>query len=326
MIFKKKRKQIFLIGLIGISLILNLIPFKVYNSNFDDEEGLDDFKKPVASGFWSVDFIHIKNDNWSVSGDPWIQVNAGTENNPHIIENVTIDAGGTGYGLLIENSREYFIINNCTLLNTEEVYADDYNYGGLIVYNTTNGQITHNNFSFNNLDGLQIENCSNIAISNNVAHNNTYQGYSIDNSTQISFTENEAYFNEIGIWIDDMSYSNFTENTVYNNVLSEWGDGVKFGDDCIFINLSDNIIFNNTGDGIDLEDRSNNNIISNNDVYNNADNGIEIDNFCINNSVFGNDIYNNSGDGLYVANSSFQKIFENEIFNNTRNGILGIKC
>ncbi len=320
MIFNKKRRLIFLLGVICISLIFNFIPFNVNVSNFTEEE-IDDFNSPATSGFWSVDYIHIKNDNWSVSGDPWIQVNAGTQNSPHIIENVTIDAGGTGYGFFIEGCKEYFIINNCTALNTEQTFTANYDYGGLIVFNTTNGQITHNNFSFNGYHGLVIEDCSNIAISNNFAHNNTERGFSIDDSTRISFTENTAYFNDIGLRIDDMSYSNFTGNTVYNNTFDQYSDGVHFADDCIFINFSENIIFNNSGDGIEVEDRSNNNTISNNEIYNNGDNGIEIDDSCINNAIFGNDIYDNSGDGLYVFYSSYNSIFDNEIFNNTGTGV-----
>ncbi len=237
-----------------------------------------------------------------------------------------IHLNNTSYIQIVNNTiydhpQEGILSENCDFIDIIENEIFDINFYGVMVYNTTNGQIIHNNFSFNGWDGFAIENCSNLAISNNVAHNNSDNGFNIDNSTQISFTENVAYFNDIGIRIDDMSYSNFTENTVYNNILSEWGDGVKFADDCIFINFSENNIFNNTGDGIDVEDRSNNNTISNNDVYNNADNGIEIDDFCINNSVFGNEIYKNSGNGLYVANSSFQNIFENRISNNDGSGI-----
>ena len=103
------------LGVIFAFMNINYSSFfaiKEKNVKVREKEG-NNLKGPNLSGSWpNCPRIHIKDDNWSMTELDWIQVNAGTEGDPHIIENVTIDAGGVGSAILIENSSEYFIIRN----------------------------------------------------------------------------------------------------------------------------------------------------------------------------------------------------------------------
>ncbi|GAG59475.1 unnamed protein product, partial [marine sediment metagenome] len=64
---------------------------------------------------------------------------AGIENNPYIIENVSIDAQSSGSCINIQNSNDYFIIQNCILYS-----SNSYNTAGITLYNITNGKIINN--------------------------------------------------------------------------------------------------------------------------------------------------------------------------------------
>ena len=97
-----------------------------------------ELKNPLLSEFWDeedINFIHIKNDNWSAVELEWIQNNTGTWDDPHIIENITINAGKFGIGILIEDSSEHFIIQNCTIYNSTN---EAFNTAGIYLKNTNN--------------------------------------------------------------------------------------------------------------------------------------------------------------------------------------------
>ena len=108
--------------MVFVILVLVFENFIVFNNykketSLVDNKNLENFEKSKIknAGFWDendVPFIHIKSDNWSVSGDPWIQVGTGTWNDPHIIENITINGQNSRTCILIEDSNEYFIIQS----------------------------------------------------------------------------------------------------------------------------------------------------------------------------------------------------------------------
>ena len=62
--------------------------------------------------------IHI-NNNWSAAKAAGICTGNGTYSEPYIIEDLEIDAGGSGSGILIENSDVYVKIENCTVSDSE---------------------------------------------------------------------------------------------------------------------------------------------------------------------------------------------------------------
>ena len=90
------------------------------------------------SSFWVLNKIHI-NNNWSQTAQtyPWCS-GSGTLIDPYIIENVIINARNSGSCILIENSvSDYFIIRNCTLLNSSQGSTDK--EAGIKLVNTQKG-------------------------------------------------------------------------------------------------------------------------------------------------------------------------------------------
>ena len=147
----KKSKILITCGL--LFMILNIIStYNIFSGslsteriNMDDNEYIN-LKSPKNSGFWNVNFIHI-NGNWTTARTNlnWVQGGNGSWNDPYIIENVTIDALGSGCGILIENSSDYFIIRNCTISNGSI---------GIKIEKAKNAKITNNKIkNFNGLNG-----------------------------------------------------------------------------------------------------------------------------------------------------------------------------
>jgi parallel beta-helix repeat protein len=155
----------------------------------------------------------------------WIQNRTGTWNDPHIIENVTINGGKYGIGILIENSDDYFIIRNCSIYNSS---AGQFDKAGILLKNTNNGTLINNNLSYNNGSGLILENSINNTISsNNITYNKEYGISLIGQSQNNTITGNNIDNNTIyGILF------NYTTrwNTIYNNnftknEINAWDNG-----------------------------------------------------------------------------------------------------
>ncbi|MFW9867580.1 MAG: nitrous oxide reductase family maturation protein NosD [Candidatus Thorarchaeota archaeon] len=296
---KCKLKIIILtLGLIFAFLIgskIYIIEDKEYSDGTRETRKEVDFISPKNSAFWpNCPRIHIKNDNWSETTLDWIQVNSGTQNDPHVIENATINAGGLGNAILIENSSDYFIIRNCTLTNS----GADGN-AGILLNNTLNGRLLNNTCSNNNFHGIVLTNeCSNILIENSTINNNDRHGIKIE-------------FNSTG-------------NTVLGNKANSNGRcGIVLNNDCVNNSILNNEVRYNGGDpmgnyfGIYIVNRCNENIISGNIASNNEWYGIYLLNDCINNTISGNIAKGNFYYGILLrANSNKNKLLENEASNN----------
>ena len=101
--------------------------------------------------------IYIVNNNWTTAQSfGWVSGN-GLAGDPYILENMTIDAQGSGSGIIIENSSlYYFRIRNCTVYNSGSGNAD----AGIKLTNTNNGTLLDNNCSSNE-NGIYLERCNN---------------------------------------------------------------------------------------------------------------------------------------------------------------------
>ena len=77
--------------------------------------------------------------NWSVAKADGICTGNGTYSEPYIIEDLVIDAGGSGSCISIENSDVYFIIENCTLYNSGGYYT-----AGIKLSYVDNSQLINN--------------------------------------------------------------------------------------------------------------------------------------------------------------------------------------
>ena len=105
--------------------------------------------------------IHV-NDNWSETKTAGICTGEGTESNPYSLKNLVIDAEGIGHGIHVENTTEYFKIENCTIFNSGGEIHDS----GIMLENVTNGYLI-NNTTHDNNQGMSIYSCLNLRIERN---------------------------------------------------------------------------------------------------------------------------------------------------------------
>ena len=253
------------------------------------------------SGSWTLIGTTISIDNnWTAveATYDWC-IGAGTESEPYIIENVTIDAQESGSCIEIQNSDEYFIIQNCSL------YRISYTYNaGIVLKNVTNGKII-DNYCCNNYYGIYLYMSDNNTVSGNIASNNDYGislGYSDNNTVSDNIANNNT---ELGIYL---GYSN--NNTVSGNTASysnRYGIFLTRSDNNT---VSDNTANNNTELGIYLGYSDNNTVSGNTASYNNRY-GIELYYSDIN-TVSGN-IASNNDYGIYLYESNNNTVSGNQM-------------
>ena len=132
MILGKKRTTI----LIVLMLIMVLIPL------IQIPDILGDLSDPSSLIPHEPIFINKNSDftkaNGVVSGN-------GTELNPYIIENWSIDVKGSSHGIHINDTNAFFIIRNCYLYNGT---AEPSQYNGIFLSEVSNGKITNNNVTY----------------------------------------------------------------------------------------------------------------------------------------------------------------------------------
>ena len=206
----------------------------------------------------------------------------GNKSTPWIIENYYILANGSSqHGILIQDTTHYFILRNCTVLNTDD------NYYGIYLNNVVNANITNNTVSHGLDYGIYL-----IYSDNNTIHNNT------------------AFNNTRGIRLYDSQFNNITFNQAE---LNNQGFNIR--------NSMNNSIINNTANfnteyGLYLESSSHYNVFINNTINNNYDNGFELEgsDFC--NLTF-NTLKHNKDWGAHLVDSYDCTIINNTFYNNS---------
>ncbi|MDX1799156.1 MAG: hypothetical protein R3255_10945, partial [Candidatus Lokiarchaeia archaeon] len=122
--------------------------------------------------------IHIiNNSGWVDFKNAGNCTGSGTYSDPYVIEDLVIDAGGSGNCILIENSNVYFKIENCTLYNAG--WGSD---AGIRLLNVNNSLLIGNDCSSSYL-GIDLSNGSyNNTIAGNGSYNNTIAGNIVHNN------------------------------------------------------------------------------------------------------------------------------------------------
>ena len=284
-----------IIILIALGILFALLPlitvnlsFITGNSNksleYSDDINIDN-KNPKISDVSGK--IHIAN-NWTAAKAAGICTGSGNYTHPYIIEDLVIDAGGSGSCIRIENSDFYFRIENCTLYNSEWSYPN----AGIRLYNVDNGILIDNNCSSNNY-GIYFSSSDNNSISGNIVNNNRYFGIDLRyNSNNNKITGNTVN-NNPG---DGIHLYQCADNIVNGNTINYNSRGI-YTYDCDNITATSNNITNNDGNGIHFY-QTDNNIVTGNSIINNDGNGIYFSS-ADNNIVTENVINNNSGDGIH---------------------------
>jgi parallel beta-helix repeat protein len=237
---------------------------------------------------------------------PWIGSD-GTWADPYIIENLEIDASGSGSGIQIENSKNvYFIIRKCNISN-----SGGGSNGGIYLLNTENGTLDNNNCSINGGAGIRLENSNNITISNNIVTDNGPSGVYLFNSDDNKIIHNYAAFTGIGsdqnygIWVSQGCSNNIIiNNTANNNEFT----GIFIEEDNNWNKIINNTANDNGGEGIRVWDTCTYNIISNNTVSDTGGNvqtvGIILSVNNQNNNVTGNTAKGHTQYGIYISTNS----------------------
>ncbi len=246
---------------------------------------------------------------------------AGMWSDPYVIEDILINAGGSGSGIIIENSQnEYFIIRNCTVYNSGTNNVD----AGIKIVNSNNGLLEDNNCSNNGWSGIYLNNnCNNITISNNSADENGYAGIYLynncKNNTIIDNSIRDNYY--YGIFL----YTGCDNNTISGNNVTDTGAAGTQEEGIYLHTCDDNIIFdnnasNNIDRGIRLFNLCVGNKILDNTAHDNVD-GIYITQGCDSNYISNNSLYDNSNSGLFLDGCNSNNITNNLVYDNTNYGI-----
>jgi len=148
---------------------------------------------------WTSGPVYINNnvygftwEDWSIQ--PWLK-GSGTEEDPYLIKDLTIDVTGSIFAMRIQDSDVHFKIMKCTFRNSG---IEGERTAGLLLIGTQNGVIFKNTFHGNNA-GIAL-----IGSENNFIHKNLC-------------TENQ-----IGIYIEWSMFNTLKQNDCKNN----FGSGI----------------------------------------------------------------------------------------------------
>jgi len=214
----------------------------------------------------------------------------GSPSNPFIIENLFIDANGTGYGIGISTNYS-FIIRNCTILNASGGGAP---LGGISIL-MGNGTMDNNTVSG---CGYGIKAGDGCTIIGNRLTNNSFGIWAVGDHMRIEYN-NCSYNSNTGLHYGG-SYSDISSNIVHHN---------DFGIHAVYASWNrfrNNTMTFNNDHGIRLDYWSHNNTVTGNHAFRNDD-GIMLergssDNLIVNNSV------TDCEEGLFV-HSGYRNIF-----------------
>ena len=127
--------------------------------------------------------------NWTSTGD-------GSSGDPYFIENYVISCTSNNYGVSIQDTNKYFILQNISVSSCST---------GFYFSNVTHGSIINSTATSNNNIGFKLTSASNYnTLINNTASNNFYYGFELCSSNY------NTLFNNIG-----NSASNSYESAFY---------------------------------------------------------------------------------------------------------------
>ena len=327
----KSNAKLTIIILITLGIFFAIAPMITINPSFiTANSDVINFDKENLKISATTGKIHIDN-NWTDAWSAGICTGNGTYSEPYVIDDLVIDAEGSGSGIFIENSIVYFKIKNCTLYGTESGSR----WGaGIRLSNVNNSQLIGNNCSSNyvaiylsyndynntitgnivndNGGGIYLSDSYYNTISGNTINNNIWCGIYLDCSSNNIISGNTACNNSVsgiyssGIFLEDSNY-----NIIEGNTLNYNERGIALSGS--YNNISGNTANNNNDDGIFII--GNNNIISGNTANNNNDYGIGL-HYSNNNTITGNTANNNDNCGIRLLNSNYNIVSGNVLMGN----------
>ena len=283
------------------------------NNDFNLENLKSSPARPAESGNIIID------NNWTATKVAGICTGNGTYSEPYIIEDLKLEGNGWTWScIVIKNSDEFFIIENCTLYTLEYKYSYAIN-----MYNVQNGLIINNNCSTSRtaiclfycskinvsintiedvkyLPAIYLEHSNNNSILDNKIDNCDLYGIHITNSRDNEVLKNDL--NGCGLEITGSieelrSNSIDSTNKVNGKPLYYYCDEINLGLDN-FTNAGQVILIN-----------CNQSLISHLNTINGSI-GISLY-YCNNNTIAENNASYNRVSGIYLVNSNFNLIYGN---------------
>ena len=297
----------FLVGMLLINWNIILEPKGIQHNN--EMSYLDEISYLKISGMTDLTgtpiFIDDTNPdyNWSKTAteNGWC-TGAGTENNPYTIESVYINGLDSQACITVQNSDQYFVVNNSLFVNTgNQIYSD----AGLHLINITNGALRNTTLSNHKNRGAELFNVNNTLVVESYFNNNTHYGIELEHCQNVSIINNKIFENNRGL---DMYFCNnitIAENEVYLNDL-----GFVLGAVGNYLNVFENILRDNHNDAILLS--VDNSIITRNIFLNNE---IGITSYGSDNCIISNNEFVNST--LLLDDSNDNTISNNKVYNST---------
>ncbi len=242
---------------------------------------------------------------------PWVN-GSGTDIDPYVIHDLTINGGGSGTCISIANTNKFFRIENCTVTNTGSGFYD----AGIRVSSAANGILRNNTCTQNRRSGICLNATANNTLDRNTCMANYYGIYLISgNNTVIS--GNNCTGNSLGMWLSNSNNNTLSGNNctgaysiyTYGMFLSNSNNNTLSGNNCTgtyygmyLSNSNNNTLSGNNCTGsylnIYLYSSSNNNMLDGNNctggIY-----GIYIDS-ASNNTLLGNTCKGNAQWGILL--------------------------
>ena len=246
--------------------------------------------------------INTNNSSISISNNSDFSVYASSGNgssfNPFKISDMYISSCAQGsYGISIQNTNVYFILQNITVTNCQD---------GILLYNVTNGIISHSRLENNGEYGIHLEQSKNIQIKNNLVTNTSMTDIFVSETYYTNITNNNFKNSSKAVYLYFSGY-----NDVNNNSFSNESFYTIYLDNAQNNNVKNNFI--NKG-GISIASSTQNNIVNN--TLENYGSGISSI-YSPANNYLNNSIINNKSGGMTLVYSPKSTILNNSFVNNS---------
>jgi len=306
-----KLKVLFLLGLFLI-LPINSIIIASFSTISLPNNDINKLRSSAPINSISIDDLPGSLTNWSwAQTQSWFRGGSGTELDPYIIEDLIVDGNLTDSCISISNSNAYFMIRNCTLLNSTSGGTS----GGIDLNNVTNGYI-YRNYFYNHRNSAIYSGVSDyIIISENTLENHRHGIYIDGNYNEI--LSNSIYGDGSGSGI--VIQGSYHDNLIHGNIIEHCWQGM-FIWDADNNTFSSNTAFKNNQHGIALTNNADNNVISGNIAQNNSLSGVIIEN-SVDNIIEGTKAITNLQHGIYLMGADYSTIKHNRLIGNIMDGI-----
>jgi parallel beta-helix repeat protein len=248
----------------------------------------------------------ISSKGWSGSG---------TSSNPYVIENLEINAIGSGNAIYIGNTTAYVNIRGCSLFNAE-LKSSPYQAGwALTLYNVSNA-LVENNYCNDSIYGIYLHSSISNTILNNTCNGNSQSGINLFYSNNNTISNNSCTDTVHGIYL-----ANSNNNTLWNDRckgILRCGIMLSASSNNMISNFTSSVTGNN---GLHLDSSSNNNTVTNNTFNGNANSGLLISASSNHNTVTHNNCSANNNNGIFLSGSIGNIISDNICLANANYGI-----